>query len=117
MNISETIKVLRFPLAVMVVYIHYAPYVIVNILSLTSADKPIMTTLYTLFSFLVGSVAVPLFTAISGYLYFIKIGNDFSRKQYLEQTRKRIYTLAIPYLGWIAITWVAGIIYNLIKYE
>lgn len=115
MNISEVIKVLRFPLAVMVVYIHYAPYVIVNILSLTSADKPIMTTLYTLFSFLVGSVAVPLFTAISGYLYFIKIGNNFSCNQYLEQTRKRIYTLAIPYLGWIAITWIAGIIYNLIK--
>ena len=117
MKITDAIKVLRFPLAVLVVYIHYAPAGRVDLMALTAVDRPITTTLYTLFSFLVGSVAVPIFVAISGYLYFIKIGSNFSRTQYLEQTRKRVYTLAIPYLGWIAITWVAGTIYNLIKYD
>lgn len=117
MKITDAIKVLRFPLAVLVVYIHYAPAGRVDLMALTAVDRPITTTLYTLFSFLVGSVTVPIFVAISGYLYFIKIGSNFSRTQYLEQTRKRVYTLAIPYLGWIAITWVAGIIYNLIKYD
>lgn len=117
MKITDAIKVLRFPLAVPVVYIHYAPFQRVDLWALTAVDRPITTTLYTLFSFLVGSVAVPIFVAISGYLYFIKIGNNFSRAQYIKQSRKRVYTLAIPYLGWIAITWIAGIIYNLIKYD
>ncbi|OFO56512.1 hypothetical protein HMPREF3027_01805 [Porphyromonas sp. HMSC077F02] len=117
MKITDAIKVLRFPLAVLVVYIHYAPFQRVDLWALTAVDRPITTTLYTLFSFLVGSVAVPIFVAISGYLYFIKIGNNFSRAQYIKQSRKRVYTLAIPYLGWIAITWIAGIIYNLIKYD
>lgn len=117
MKITDAIKVLRFPLAVLVVYIHYAPFQRVDLWALTAVDRPITTTLYTLFSFLVGSVAVPIFVAISGYLYFIKIGNHFSRAQYIKQSRKRVYTLAIPYLGWIAITWIAGIIYNLIKYD
>lgn len=117
MKITDAIKVLRFPLAVLVVYIHYAPFQRVDLWALTAVDRPITTTLYTLLSFLVGSVAVPIFVAISGYLYFIKIGNNFSRAQYIKQSRKRVYTLAIPYLGWIAITWIAGIIYNLIKYD
>lgn len=117
MNISEVIKVLRFPLAVMVVYIHYAPAERVDLMALTAVDRPITTTLYTLFSFLVGSVAVPIFVAISGYLYFIKIGNHFSLAQYIGQSRKRVYTLAIPYIGWIAITWIASIFYNMIKYD
>lgn len=115
MNISEVIKALRFPLAVMVVYIHYAPAERVDLMVLTSADLPFTTTLYTLFSFLIGSVAVPLFVAMSGYLYFIKIGSNFSSNQYWEQTRKRIYTLAIPYFGWIAITWLVGIAYSLLR--
>ena len=117
MKITDAIKVLRFPLAVLVVYIHYAPFHRVDLWALTAADRPITTTLYTLFSFLVGSVAVPIFAAISGYLYFLKIGNHFSRAQYIEQSRKRVYTLAIPYIGWIAITWVAVIFYNMIKYD
>lgn len=117
MKITDAIKVLRFPLAVLVVYIHYAPFHRVDLWALTAVDRPITTTLYTLFSFLVGSVAVPIFAAISGYLYFIKIGNHFSRAQYIEQSRKRVYTLAIPYIGWIAITWIAGIFYNMIKYD
>lgn len=99
MKITDAIKVLRFPLAVLVVYIHYAPFQRVDLWALTAVDRPITTTLYTLFSFLVGSVAVPIFVAISGYLYFIKIGNHFSRAQYIKQSRKRVYTLAIPYLG------------------
>lgn len=117
MKITDAIKALRFPLAVLVVYIHYAPFHRVDLWALTAVDRPITTTLYTLFSFLVGSVAVPIFVAISGYLYFIKIGNHFSRAQYIEQSRKRVYTLAIPYIGWIAITWFAVIFYNMIKYD
>lgn len=118
MNISEGIKALRFPLAALVVYIHYAPALRVDLLTLTATELPVMSTLYTLFSHLIGSVAVPLFTAMSGYLYFIKIGKSFTLQQYKEQCKKRIHTLAIPYLGWIAITWVASIIYStLVKHE
>lgn len=117
MRITDAIKILRFPLAVLVVYIHFAPFQRVDLWALTAVDRPITATLYTLFSFLIGSVAVPIFTAISGYLYFIKIGKDFSREEYVEQSRKRVDTLVIPYLGWLAITWVAGMVYNRIKYD
>lgn len=117
MRITDAIKILRFPLAVLVVYIHFAPFQRVDLWALTAVDRPITATLYTLFSFLIGSVAVPIFTAISGYLYFIKIGKDFSRKEYVEQSRKRVDTLVIPYLGWLAITWVAGMVFNRIKYD
>lgn len=115
MNISQAIKTLRFPLAVLVVYIHHAPAEQISLLTLTAADRPITTTLYTLLSFLVGEVAVPLFTAMSGYLYFIKIGQQFTPKQYIEQSRKRVYTLAIPYIGWIVISWLATLCYNLLR--
>lgn len=46
---------------------------------------------------MLASVAVPLFFAISGYLFFIK---GFSSKFYKEKISKRIKTLVIPYLCW-----------------
>lgn len=46
-------------------------------------------------------MAVPLFFFMSGYLYFISIGNDnFSFATWKKKTHNRIKSLVIPYLVW-----------------
>lgn len=88
---SNVIKNLRLPLMIMVVFIH--SYL---------ADFPNMTRLVfveTLFSKILPIVAVPLFMFISGYLFFSKC-KHLSKDIYVQQCKKRIRTLVIPYVIW-----------------
>lgn len=105
---SKTINWLRFPLIVLVVYIHnyesaydYSP--IINWTSITSID--IYEIIRIFFSKVISHIAVPSFFFISGYLFFYKT-KEFTKKVYLSKLTKRIYTLLIPYILWniIAIT-------------
>lgn len=104
MNIvlSKTFDFLRFPLALLVVYIHIdqIPQIIVGDLNFFHFD---FSTLYYVFTIIIAQilarVAVPSFFLISGYLYFINI-IDMDKNIYLSKTRKRFFTLFIPYVFW-----------------
>lgn len=94
----DVIEVLRFPLMILVVFIHVIPSEIHPVK--LSFD---LNSIYTLFSELIshhiGRIAVPCFFLFSGYFFFLKIETLDSRV-YIKQIEKRLYTLLIPYLLW-----------------
>ncbi len=99
---SKTINWLRFPLIVLVVYIHnygaaynFSP--VIDWTNISSIDVYEIIRIY--FSKVISHLAVPCFFFISGYLFFYNI-NDFSKKTYVSKLNKRVYTLLIPYLLW-----------------
>ena len=87
------INALRLPLAALVVFIH----------SYNTAwrgiNSQVVDGLGTILSRTLPTFAVPLFFAISGYLFFIN-QQTFSWKGYVEKLHRRFYTLLIPYICW-----------------
>ena len=101
---SHRITLLRFPLIVGVVFIH-AYGVEENFSDSAIRIASVSTTLnfvQNLFSQVLARVAVPLFYAISGFLFFSMF--DGSTKSYETKLRSRVNTLLIPYLTWNALT-------------
>ena len=101
---STTIDLLRFPLAIMVVFIHMNPKVI----NLIEADYSLVSGhgIYNatgiLLSHVLTHIAVPTFYFISGLLFFINF-QKWSWEGYKKKINSRIKTLFIPYLLWNAI--------------
>ena len=99
--ISETIRLLRFPLTVFVVFIHYNMGVRgFSLHGVTyGLDAPEWFRWVTaLFSDVLPRTAVPLFYIISGYLFFR--GGSFDTDVYRRKLRTRASTLLVPYLLW-----------------
>lgn len=100
---SQTINWLRFPLIVLVVFIH-------NQGMGTPPDKAIIpwgamqgidyyNFLRLFITNVFARIAVPTFFIISGYYFFIK-NDSFNYKIYNSKIHKRIRTLLIPYILW-----------------
>lgn len=101
-SISETIKNVRFPLTVIVVMIH----IFQNPNRFLIHGSPVFEAYPNcFFSFMYffaeafGRIAVPVFFAISGYLFFYKI-EEFNKIVYLNKLKRRVQTLLIPYIIW-----------------
>lgn len=88
-NISQIVKILRFPLAISVVMIH----IFIN------GCNNIFTYLLQNIIFL----SVPLFFIISGF-YFTN-----SSKPYKQKIKDRLKKIAIPYLIWNTIAWIVSL--------
>jgi fucose 4-O-acetylase-like acetyltransferase len=97
---SQVIDLLRFPLIIGVVFIHNAsPTFFFQGVELgSSSSLPIYSVCSQLFSQILGSVAVPLFFLISGFLFFLNV--DFNKQIYVKKLCARAKTLLIPYLFW-----------------
>ncbi|MDR1809928.1 MAG: acyltransferase [Prevotella sp.] len=101
---SKTIDFLRFPLAVMVMFIH-----IPVVFDMASVDYFLPTCIELCnmtkisISHVVAQAAVPCFFMFSGFLFFYKLpdGNAFSI--YLSKLKRRIRTLLVPYFLWTLI--------------
>ena len=93
---SKAINYLRFPLALLVVSIHF------NVV-LIECPKTFGESLYNIIacsgSIVIARVAVPMFFLFSGYLFFYKI-KDFTRNEYASKVKKRFKTLVLPYIYW-----------------
>lgn len=87
------ITALRFPLAVLVVLIHSY-----NSAWRTTGHEA-LTGWGTFCSQTLPTFAVPLFFAISGYLFFAHMP-EFSLSAYTEKLRRRVHTLLVPYVAW-----------------
>lgn len=87
---SETISYLRFPLIVLVVMIHSKfDGVVVNGVGLMhDGGFPCYSTISTLVSNIIASIAVPLFYFISGFLFFFKTA-FFSFDVYCSKIKKK----------------------------
>lgn len=98
---SKVIDVLRFPMAILVVFIHAS--FLYETRDGVSIFEGFDSSLYRAVNFLVIDniclIAVPLFFFISGYLFFAKV-KDFTFIVYKEKLKKRISSLLVPYLIW-----------------
>ena len=101
---SETINMLRFPLAAFVVILHsFGEKIDVSSLHASGiSGMAIYEYVGILLSNVVTQCAVPIFFFISGYLLFLNVG-EYSMTVYCSKLRKRCHSLAIPYLIWITL--------------
>ena len=93
---TDYIGQLRFPLAALVVLIHCN---ISKFLNPGMSQYLLKTSIVDMCSIGFTSFAVPLFFAISGYLFFYQIG-DFTMEVYKHKLKRRVRTLLVPYIVW-----------------
>jgi len=99
--ISKTISYLRFPLTLAVVYIHFnisRKGISVHGINYGTSNPDWYFYLINLVSYVLASIAVPLFYFISGYLFFKQ--KEFNTVIYKKKLRSRIKTLLVPFLLW-----------------
>lgn len=109
---SSYINILRMILIIGVVFTH----------STIPVEQPhnysnITFDIIYLWQHIIGEFRVPTFFLLSGYFFFIKEGNTFNYKNYINKIHKRIYTLIFPYIVWCAIAFLFHKIFNIAKGE
>lgn len=107
---SQSLDLLRFPLAVIIVIVH-----VFNSENIIVQGKVYDATNFSLYNdcllfidaFLRG-ISVPVYFFISGYVFFIGVGN-LTKEKYIRKIRNRIKTLLIPYLIWNLVEIIMGL--------
>lgn len=101
---SESINMLRFPLAVLVVFIHsfVAEIDVERLHSCGFLGLAVYDYIRLFFSVVIARSAVPIFFIISGYLLFLKI-EEYNKTVYISKLRKRWHSLVVPYFSWIVL--------------
>ncbi len=99
---SETLDVLRFPMVVVVVFIHYQFYNGTHPSADTTFAQDAYHICYLLFQKILSLPAVPIFFTISGYYFFFRL-KDFNLSVYGRKLKSRLHTLLIPYVLWCLI--------------
>lgn len=106
-DLSRTISALRFPLCILIVFVHFDLSMGLGIKGIKyGIDNPGWYFYIIRFvSESLGSICVPLFFFISGFLFFYR--KEFCCEIYKSSVIKRIKTLLIPYIVWnfIALLW------------
>lgn len=92
-KISKAITLSRFPLIFLVIALHS------YFAEIDYSQYPVFSNITCLLSFVITRVAVPLFFAISGYLFFNKV-EKMNLKLYQFKLKKRVKSLLIPYILW-----------------
>ena len=111
-SVSETINTIRFPMAVLVVFIHTCS----THIDLTDTSHIIYQLTRVFFSSVLGQVAVPTFFLISGYLFYQKL-ERWNWQIYYEKLRRRVCSLFVPYVIWntlYIIFALSGAIYSVV---
>ena len=104
-KVSCIIDFSRFPLAVLVVFIHYIGIGDMTISASSFCDissYDAYSFIRVLFSRVISQVAVPAFFLISGYLFYKRL-EQWDWNIWKEKVKSRIHTLLIPYLVWITL--------------
>lgn len=106
---SKAIDGIRFPLIIMVVFIHNVGLgVPVSDISFVFSNGLTSSDLYNLFRKMIlgifGCVAVPTFYVISGYLFFYNI-DKLTKNVFLKKIKSRFSSLLIPYVCWNTIAY------------
>ena len=106
---SDTINLIRFPMALLVVLIHTDVYyqtwqADVNLLS----GEGVCFLFGYILQFIAG-IAVPTFFMISGFLFFANF-REFSCDGYKKKMKSRFKTLIVPYVLWNIVVFAAKIV-------
>lgn len=98
---SQSINMLRFPLAILVVFVHgFGADIDVAQLHASGLTGAAVYDYVRLFcSVVIARSAVPIFFVISGYLLFQKV-EEYDKQVYVGKLKKRWHSLVIPYLSW-----------------
>lgn len=94
----NSLDVLRFPLAVVVVIVHVFSSNHIN--GYQFADSPFFESTNTFVLAFLKGVSVPIYFFISGYVFFITKSGHFDLSTYRNKIKNRIKTLLIPYIIW-----------------
>lgn len=99
---SESINMLRFPLAILVVFVHGfgADIDITELHTCGLTGLAVYDYIRLFFSVVIARSAVPIFFIISGYLLFLKV-KEYNKAVYISKLQKRFHSLVIPYVSWI----------------
>lgn len=114
---SESLNLLRFPLAVVILSIHIFSS---NGLKLQGQEvtfdaTPIFQEInYFIDGFLRGQ-SVPIYFFISGYVFFL--GITLTREKYLQKLHNRVKTLLIPFLFWNTLAILLTLLWRLPCFE
>ena len=104
---SEAIDLVRFPLAVMVVFIHSVVYPEETFFMPTDYTHLSGMDLYNLIrslgSHVFSAIAVPTFFLISGYLFFKRL-EIWNWHIWRKKIQNRFHTLAVPYFIWCVLS-------------
>lgn len=95
---SVLIEAMRFPLIVLVVFIHILPGYLVP-LHFDLSGMNVYHVISEILSHSIGRMAVPCFFLFSGFFFFRKL-EVWSSRFYFTQLRKRVMTLLLPYFLW-----------------
>jgi surface polysaccharide O-acyltransferase-like enzyme len=98
---TQSLDLLRFPLAVIVVAEH-----VFNKETIIISGRTFDVCQFSLYNdfllfvegFLRG-ISVPMFFLISGYVFFLRI-NHFTKDVYFQKLKNRVFTLLIPFIIW-----------------
>jgi len=107
--LSEKFKVISFLAMILVVVLHSYNAVVKSLAGNIVLTKGYSLFIQNFFSQGVSRIAVPLFFAISGYLFFLNINGNVS--EFFTKIKKRIRTLVVPYLFWSL--WALGVYFAL----
>lgn len=101
---SQSLDLLRFPLAVVVVTVHLFTLegikISGNSLDVTDSAFFLNITLFVRAFF--SGISVPVYFFIAGYVFFFNI-DKFSKIEYGQKIRNRVKSLLIPYVVWNAL--------------
>lgn len=96
---SKIMDYIRWPLIVLVVFIHTVHGSTSQIVCSLSSDN-IYHFITVLISEKLGFIAVPTFFFISGYFFFHKSPDHYSLDSYRINLKKKFKTLILPYILW-----------------
>lgn len=119
LQISKSISLLRFPLVLMVVFIHSGGFgefhtEIFNINMLSNIH--VYDIIRILVSRILCQVAVPLFFLISGYLFYSKFDKyNWNWSIWIQKLKSRVYTLFIPYISWNILRFIYNETFGLLQ--
>lgn len=95
---------LRFPLAILVVFVHGfgADIDVAQLHASGLTGLAVYDYIRLFFSVVIARSAVPIFFIISGYLLFFKV-EKYNMAVYISILRKRWHSLVVPYFSWVVL--------------
>lgn len=110
---SQSLDLLRFPLAVVVLIVHV--FTISDVAfggqRLSVEDFPLFVHMRNFLDAFLRGQSVPIYYFISGYVFFI--GAEMTREVYVRKLRNRVKSLLIPYLIWTLLAVLLLIVFAL----
>lgn len=111
--LSKTIDFLRFPLTVLVVYLHYnfsRRGIVLHSVKYGMDNPEWYYWVFDLISDTLARISVPLFFFISGFLFYYR--KEFDLNVYKQKVKTRLRTLFVPYVLWntIAVLFSAALL-------